>query len=77
MIWLLLLALSSSLLAQETRCESNPLKDKEYWRYAWSLCKTLAVKRLEGIRVCLEKSKSYEEGSKCFERSWIEDLFQQ
>ncbi len=57
------------------KCESNPLKDKEYCRYFWSICKNLGLKRLEGIKSCLEKSQSYEEGVKCFERSWLEDLF--
>ncbi len=57
------------------RCESNPLRDKEYCRYFWGVCKNLGIKRLEGIRACLEKSQSYEEGTKCFERSWLEDLF--
>ncbi|MEN3028216.1 MAG: hypothetical protein ABDH29_03135 [Aquificaceae bacterium] len=56
-------------------CQSNPLKDKEYCRYIWGVCKGLGIRRLEGIKSCLEKSPSYEEGVRCFERSWIEDLF--
>lgn len=57
------------------KCQTNPLRDKEYCRHFWSLCKSLGIKRLDGIRGCLEKSQSYEEGVKCFERSWLEDLF--
>jgi len=57
------------------QCQNNPLKDKEYCRYFWALCKNLGIKKLEAIKSCLEKSQSYDEGVKCFERSWIEDLF--
>lgn len=57
------------------RCQTNPLRDKEYCRYFWSACKNLGIRRLDGIKSCLEKSQSYEEGVKCFERSWLEDLF--
>ncbi|MFN3870498.1 MAG: hypothetical protein ACK4MW_03310 [Aquificaceae bacterium] len=72
---LLLLIFSSFSLSQEGNCTTNPLKDKEYCRYFWSLCKSLGLKRLDGIRACLERSQSYEEGLRCFERSWLEDLF--
>lgn len=72
----LLLGLSFAQEGQKT-CNTNPLEGKDYCRVFWGICKTVAVKRLDGIKNCLEKSNSYEEGKRCFERSWIEDLFQQ
>ncbi len=72
---ILLIVFSFSLASEAQKCESNPLKDKEYCRYFCGFCKSLGVKRLEGIKACLERSQSYEEGVKCFERSWLEDLF--
>ncbi|MFN3975823.1 MAG: hypothetical protein ACK4LT_02040 [Aquificaceae bacterium] len=74
---LVFLVFSAFALSQEPsgQCQSNPLKDKEYCKYFWALCKGLGIKRLEAIKSCLEKSQSYDEGVKCFERSWIEDLF--
>ncbi|MFN3598157.1 MAG: hypothetical protein ACK4VK_00250 [Aquificaceae bacterium] len=71
---LLLFLLSPPALSQERDCSTNPLKDKDYCKYFWSLCKSLGLKRLDGIKSCLEKSQTYEEGMKCFERSWLEDL---
>ncbi|RMH02499.1 MAG: hypothetical protein D6699_05865 [Aquificota bacterium] len=72
-------ALLSLSFAQEGQknCNTNPLEGKEYCKYFWGICKTLAVKRLDRIKACLEKSQDYQEGKRCFERSWIEDLFQQ
>jgi len=69
------LAIYLVFASEGQKCESNPLKDKEYCRYFWSICKSLGLKRLDGIKSCLEKSQSYEEGVKCFESSWLEDLF--
>ncbi len=74
-VLLILLVVFGFSLSQERECQNNPLKDKEYCRYFWSLCKRIGMKRLDGIKQCLEKSQSYEEGVKCFERSWLEDLF--
>ncbi|MCS6957408.1 MAG: hypothetical protein RMK75_02980 [Aquificaceae bacterium] len=75
-IFLIFFLLISYAYPQESReCPTNPLRDKEYCKYFWSLCKGLGIRRLDGIKACLEKSQSYEEGIKCFERSWIEDLF--
>lgn len=75
LILLFMMILSTVYSAESQKCESNPLKDKEYCKYFWSLCKSIGIKRLEGIKSCLEASQSYEEGVKCFERSWIEDIF--
>ncbi|MEN3033956.1 MAG: hypothetical protein ABDH18_03080 [Aquificaceae bacterium] len=62
------------LLAQTKECE-NPLKRNELCKAIWPVCKTLAIKRLNAIQECIRQSKSYEEGTSCFERSILRDIF--
>ncbi|MEZ0361158.1 MAG: hypothetical protein ABWK04_04555 [Hydrogenobacter sp.] len=61
---------------EEKSCNTNPLKDHDWCKYAWFLCKKATLYKLEKLRDCIDKSQTYEEGSACFERSWIENFLQ-
>jgi hypothetical protein len=71
----LMLVLSISY-AQEKDCNTNPLKEHKWCEYMWSICKKLTTYRIEKIKECIEKSQNYQEGSACFEKSWIENFLQ-
>ncbi|ADO44532.1 hypothetical protein Hydth_0122 [Hydrogenobacter thermophilus TK-6] len=63
--------------AQEKDCNTNPLRDHSWCKYAWFLCKKATLYRLDQVKKCIEESKSYDEGVKCFEKPWIEGFLQQ
>ncbi|MCS7084392.1 MAG: hypothetical protein NZL90_05370, partial [Aquificaceae bacterium] len=63
-----------SLGMSETKDCSNPLKNNQFCKIAWSLCKSVALRRLNALSECIKQSKSHEEASACFDRPLFIDL---